>query len=193
MQRFGRRTIHESAELMRAGARSGHRLDRDRGGPMGESRRNRVRMDEEELAAFIEEQKSLQVACHERDGSIHLSTLWFAMVDGRFAFGTYTKSQKIVNLRRDNRITVLLEDGLEYHELRGMMVKGRAVLHAQDADGGVAEVRRVALAVMSRNEPEVPEEHFETVVDLWAAKRTVVMVEPEQIITWDHTKLDGTY
>ncbi|MDG2428661.1 MAG: pyridoxamine 5'-phosphate oxidase family protein [Acidimicrobiales bacterium] len=160
---------------------------------MGKSRRERIRMDEDELAAFVEEQKSLQVACHDRDGSIHLSTLWFAMVDSRFAFGTYTKSQKIVNLRRDNRITVLLEDGHEYDQLRGMMVKGRAVLHAQDSDDGVAQVRRVALAVMSRNEPGIPEEHFEAVVDLWAAKRTVVMVEPEQIITWDHTKLNGTY
>ena len=80
--------------------------------PVGESRRDRIRMTDGELAAFIAEQKSLQVACHDRDGSIHLSTLWFAMVDDCFAFGTYTKSQKIVNLRRNDRITLLLEDGL---------------------------------------------------------------------------------
>ena len=161
--------------------------------PVGESRRDRIRMTDGELAAFIAEQKSLQVACHDRDGSIHLSTLWFAMVDDCFAFGTYTKSQKIVNLRRNDRITLLLEDGLEYDRLRGAMIKGRAVMHAEDGVGGADQVRRVARAVMRRNEPDIPEEHFEGAVGLWAAKRTVVIVKPEKVITWDHTKLGGAY
>ena len=161
--------------------------------PVGESRRDRIRMTDGELAAFIAEQKSLQVACHDRDGSIHLSTLWFAMVDDCFAFGTYTKSQKIVNLRRDDRITLLLEDGLEYDLLRGAMIKGRAVMHAEDGASGADQVRRVARAVMRRNEPDIPEEHFEGAVGLWAAKRTVVIVKPEKVVTWDHTKLGGAY
>ena len=84
---------------------------------MAESRRDRIRMTDDEMWSFIDEQKSLQVACHGRDGSIHLSTLWFALLDGKLAFGTYTKSQKIVNLRRNDRITVLLEDGLVYEQL----------------------------------------------------------------------------
>ena len=65
---------------------------------MGDSRRKRIRMTDEEMWTFIEEQKSLQVACLEKDGSIHLSTLWFAVLAERLAFGTYTKSQKIMNL-----------------------------------------------------------------------------------------------
>ena len=160
---------------------------------MGDSRRKRIRMTDEEMWTFIEEQKSLQVACLEKDGSIHLSTLWFAVLAERLAFGTYTKSQKIMKLHRDNRITVLLEDGLEYENLRGMMIKGRAVLHADDENGGADEVRRVARAVMRRNQPEIPEEHFESAVELWAAKRTAVVVEPETVISWDHTKLEGAY
>ena len=115
------------------------------------------------------------------------------MVDDCFAFGTYTKSQKIVNLRRDDRITLLLEDGLEYDLLRGAMIKGRAVMHAEDGVGGADQVRRVARAVMRRNEHDIPEEHFEGAVGLWAAKRTVVIVKPEKVITWDHTKLGGAY
>jgi hypothetical protein len=46
---------------------------------------------------------------------------------------------------------------------------------------------------MRRNEPDIPEEHFEGAVELWAAKRTVVIVEPEKVITWDHSKLGGAY
>jgi len=183
-------TIH-GPEGCLTGARHGKVTGRDEGDPVGESRRDRIRMNKEELAAFIADQKSLQVACHDRDGAIHLSTLWFAMVEDRFAFGTYTKSQKIVNLKRDDRITVLLEDGTKYDQLRGAMVRGRAVLHAEDGAGGADEVRRVARAVMRRYEPDIPEEHFEGAVELWAAKRTVVIVEPEKVITWDHSKLGG--
>ena len=79
-------------------------------------------MSEAEVAAFLANQKSLQVGTIERDGGVHLSTLWFALVDGRIVFETYTKSQKIKNLERDSRITVLAEDGLVYEKLRGVMI-----------------------------------------------------------------------
>ena len=160
------------------------------GRDMPSNRRDLIRMTDDERATFIEEQKSLQVACHDQDGSIHLSTLWFAVLEGRLAFGTYTRSQKILNLQRNDRITLLLEDGLTYETLRGVMIKGRAILHGPDDPEAV---RRVARAVMKRNEMGVPEEHFEPAVALWAAKRTVVVVEPETVISWDHTKLDGVY
>jgi len=160
------------------------------GRDMSSNRRDLIRMTDDEMESFIEEQKSLQVACHDQDGSIHLSTLWFAVVDGRLAFGTYTRSQKILNLQRNDRITLLLEDGLTYETLRGAMIKGRAVLHGAE---NVEEVNRVARAVMIRNQMGVPEEHLDAAAAVWAAKRTVVIVEPETTISWDHTKLDGVY
>jgi nitroimidazol reductase NimA-like FMN-containing flavoprotein (pyridoxamine 5'-phosphate oxidase superfamily) len=160
------------------------------GRDMPSNRRDLIRMTDDEMATFIEEQKSLQVACHDQGGSIHLSTLWFAVLEGRLAFGTYTRSQKILNLQRNDRVTLLLEDGLTYETLRGVMIKGRAVLHGPE---DVEEVHRVARAVMTRNQMGVPEEHLEAVAAVWAAKRTVVIVEPETVISWDHTKLDGVY
>ena len=55
---------------------------------MGVSRRELIRMDAGEVLAFIDEQKSLQVACLGSDGWPHLTTLWFAVGDGCLAFGT---------------------------------------------------------------------------------------------------------
>ena len=155
---------------------------------MGVSRRELIRMDAEEVAAFIDEQKSLQVACIGDDGWPHLTTLWFAIVDTCLAFGTYSRSQKIMNLRRNPRISVLLEDGLIYEELRGVMIKGRAAL--VDEPGSV---QRYARAIMERNQPDVDVEHLDEVARHWAAKRTVVVVEPDETISWDHTKLSGVY
>ena len=151
-------------------------------------KRDQIRMTDEERKKFIEEQKSLQVATIGKDGAPHLTTLWFAIVDGEIVFETFTKSQKIVNLRRDPRIAVLLEDGSVYNELRGVSINGRAELH-DDPE----KVHPYALAVMRRNQPEIPEDQLDNVAKMMASKRTAVVVKPEKVVTWDHRKLGGTY
>lgn len=158
------------------------------GGTVSKNRRDAIRMTADEIEAFIESHKSLQVGTIEADGSVHLSTLWFAVVDGRIVFETYTKSQKIKNLERDSRITVLLEDGTVYEKLRGVMIKGNARL-VSDPN----EVHPLALAVMRRNQPDIPEELLDKAAETMAAKRTAVVIEPRKVISWDHTKLDVAY
>ena len=152
------------------------------------NRRDQIRMSQAEMWDFIRGQKSLQVATLNRDGSPHLTTLWFAVVDGEIVFETFAKSQKLVNLERDPRIAVLLEDGSAYEELRGVSITGRAELHR---DPGL--LRRAAAEIIRRNRPEVPEEALERAASGMAAKRTAVVVKPEKIMTWDHRKLGGAY
>ena len=151
-------------------------------------RRDQIRMTDAEREAFIEERKSLQVATLNKDGSPHLTTLWFAVVDGDIVFETFTKSQKIVNLKRDPRIAVLLEDGTTYDQLRGVSINGTAELHTDPE-----VVHPYALAVMRRNQPEIPEESLDDVAKMMAAKRTAVVVKAERIVSWDHRKLGGAY
>jgi len=155
---------------------------------VSDNRRDAIRMTDEEIEAFIDSRKSLQVGTIERDGSIHLSTLWFAVVGGEIVFETYTKSQKIKNLERESRITVLLEDGTDYEKLRGVMIKGRARLVTDRA-----EVHPLALAVMRRNQPDIPEDLLSTAAEQMASKRTAVVIEPLKVVSWDHTKLDVAY
>ena len=156
-------------------------------------RRDLTRMTNDEVWDFIEQQKNLQVATINKDGSVHLSTLWFAIIgesneDKAIAFETYTKSQKILNLNRDPRITVLLEDGKIYDELRGVMIKTTAQLLLKDE-----EVEPIAMEVIGRNNPELEDSTLKVVAANLASKRTAVLIKPEKIISWDHTKLDGTY
>ena len=153
---------------------------------MKKNLREKIRMDAEEIEEFIEEQKSLQVGTINSDGSIHLSTLWFAVVDDLIVFETYTSSQKVVNLERDPRITVLLEDGLEYNNLRGVMIKGTANLISEPT-----EVKQIAREVIKRNQPEIPDEMLDDAAASLAVKRTVVTVVPEKVVSWDHRKISS--
>jgi PPOX class probable F420-dependent enzyme len=151
-------------------------------------RRNSIRMSDEEIRDFIESRKSLQVATLNKDGSPHLTTLWFAVVDGDIVFETFTKSQKIVNLERDPRIAVLVEGGTSYNELRGVSINGRAALY-DDPE----VVHGYALAVMKRNQPEIPAESLDAAAKMMSAKRTAVVVKAYKTVSWDHAKLGGTY
>ncbi len=145
-------------------------------------------MSETEIDDFIFGQKSLQVATINRDGTPHLSTLWFDIIDGDIVFETFTKSQKIKNLERDNRISCLLEDGLEYEKLRGVQINGIAELHAESDD-----VHNLARGVMARNNPDIPEEMLDDIAKAMSSKRTAVVVKATKVISWDHGKLGGTY
>ena len=86
------------------------------------SRREQIRMTPEEVEAYLTVEKDLQVASINADGSPHLVTMWFALMEGDICFWTYGRSQKIVNLQRDPRVTVLCADGADYGELRGVTI-----------------------------------------------------------------------
>jgi hypothetical protein len=84
--------------------------------------RNAVSMSEAEIREFLEGDLKVQVATIGPDGAPHLTTLFYVLDEGRLAFWTYGKSQKVQNLRRDPRISCLVEDGEDYFELRGVSV-----------------------------------------------------------------------
>src|SRR2546428_1133632 len=93
------------------------------------SRRDQIRMNDEEIRAFLEEQRTLQVATIDHDGWPHLVAMWYVLINDEVVFWTYARSQKAVNLQRDPRLTCLVEAGERYEELRGVQIKRRAVIN----------------------------------------------------------------
>ena len=149
------------------------------------SGRDAVKMTDEELTEFLETNMKVQVATIGPDGSPHLTTLFYVLADGRMFFWTYGRSQKIQNLRRDSRITCLVEDGEDYFELRGATIFGKAEL-VEDYDtlkdlGGRVARRMAAGADLG--------EFGDQIVAKQAEKRVGVFVDPVKIATWDHRKM----
>ena len=149
------------------------------------SSRDAVKMTEEELAEFLEANLKVQVATVGPDGQPHLTTLFYVMVDGQMFFWTYGRSQKIQNLRRDPRITCLVEDGVDYFELRGATIFGKARL-LEDYDELVELGGRVARRMAGGADLG---ELGDQIVAQQAHKRVGVIVEPDKIATWDHRKM----
>jgi len=156
--------------------------------------RKDISMTAEEARNFLNQTSILQVATIGRDGSPHLAPMWFVMEDDTIVFRSFTRSQKIVNLRRDPRLTVLAEDGDVYSELRGVMIKGEARLI--DDPGYVLDLygRLARKYVLVGDAPtDLTDEKLDRAFGRAAAKNTAVVVEPVSVVSWDHRKIGGGY
>lgn len=153
--------------------------------------RSAVEMTEQEVRAFLEDHNKVQVATNGPDGTPHLTTLFYVLDDGRLAFWTYGSSQKIHNLRRDPRIACLVEGGEDYFELRGVSIRGKARL-VEDFDDIRALGARVARRMAGDRTGEMDlGELGNEIVDQQAHKRVGVVVEPDRVASWDHSKMKG--
>jgi PPOX class probable F420-dependent enzyme len=145
--------------------------------------RDRVAMTAADQAALLAESRKLQLATINRDGTPHLVTMFYVMLDGQIAFWTYRSAQKARNLARDPRVTCLVEAGEEYFELRGVQVVGTA--RRIEDPARVLDIGRRLAAVTTG----MPAEALEEYTTKTARKRVGFVVEPERIISWDFRKL----
>lgn len=156
--------------------------------------RKDLSMTNSEIATFLDVARTLEVATIGPDGWPHLAPMWFVMREEQVVFRSFTKSQKIVNLQRDSRLTVLVEEGHAYHELKGLMIKGRA--EVIDDPAYVLEVYGALAArypMLGSSTVELEGEALEAAFGRFAAKNSAVIVHPEHTVSWDHTKLEGVY
>jgi nitroimidazol reductase NimA-like FMN-containing flavoprotein (pyridoxamine 5'-phosphate oxidase superfamily) len=124
-----------------------------------------------------------------RTGRSHLVAMWYGFDGERPAFETFARSQKVLNLRRNPNLTVLVEDGDTYETLRGVQIVGRAEL----IEEGDPRVIDIAESVVTRYIDTSSPEEARAVAEAMANKRAGVIIHADKIVTWDHTKLGGAY
>jgi Pyridoxamine 5'-phosphate oxidase len=164
------------------------------------TRRAQIQMSDSEVASFLAEQRIVTCATIGPRGWPHLMPLWYVL-RGRSEIGqrlwswTYAASQKVRNLERSARATLQVESGLEYQELRGVMLECDVVIH-RDLET-VAELGREIFGRYASppGAPPVRELHSEVaaMVDKQARKRVGLEFVELRRATWDHRKLGGAY
>ena len=152
-------------------------------------KRSQITMTDDEVRAYLESERVLNVATIGPTGHPHLVAMWYAMVEGNAVFWTFSKSQKILNLRRDSKMTGLVESGDSYDQLRVVEVRGRGLI-VDDYD----EILDIGKAVgVKYNGPAVLGDSALPFLEAQASKRLGVVFEIDHISSWDHTKLAGSY
>jgi PPOX class probable F420-dependent enzyme len=150
---------------------------------MGTNQRSQIAMSDDEVTAFIDQSRTATMATVGPNGQPHLVAMWYAWIDGHIWFETKAKAQKVMNLRRNDRLTVSIEAGLTYDQLRGVSIEGRGVI-VEDQDALWA----VGVSVFERYTGPYSEE-AKPWVQAMLNKRVAVRLDPERIRTWDHRKL----
>ncbi len=155
------------------------------------SRRELISMTEEERLVFLRSQKTITIISNGVGGYPHPMPMWFTVdADGSVRMSTFRKGAKVENVQRDPKVSLLAEDGEEYAELRGVHISGiceivddlRAVQDTLvDITGGDAAASQEAREGMYK------------VIEATAAKRVLLRIKPEKIVSWDHRKLGGKY
>ena len=145
--------------------------------------RQAIAIPEAEQREFLARARTLQFASIGPDGRPHLVPMWFAVDEaGCIVFTTYATSQKVRNVQRDPRVTVLVEDGSEYSQLRGLMIEGRAEIIAGQPEA-TANVARLMGSKYAGRTSTAPRSSAAL------TKRCVVRIRPERVRSWDHGRL----
>jgi PPOX class probable F420-dependent enzyme len=150
---------------------------------VGTNERSKIAMTDDEIATYIERSRTATMATTGPAGHPHVIAMWYAVIDGQIWFETKARSQKVQNLKRDDRITCMIEDGLTYDTLRGVSIEGRAVI-VDDPD----ELWKVGVSVWERYSGPYTDE-VKPLVEFMLNKRVAVRLDVERIRSWDHRKL----
>jgi PPOX class probable F420-dependent enzyme len=151
------------------------------------SRRDSITMSDQDVGSFLAEQMVMQCATLGPRGRPHLVPLWYVPDGGDLVSWTYAKSQKAKNLERDPRATVGIEDGVQYHELRGVTFECDVELEREPE-----RVETYGLTLFERYAGELTPEIREMVAQQ-AQKRVGLRFAPTRTVSWDHSKLGGAY
>ena len=150
---------------------------------MGVNQRSQITMTDDEVATFLVQQRTATMATLGPAGAPHLVAMWYAVIDGQVWFETKSRSQKAVNLRRDPRITCMVEEGETYDTLRGVSLEGTGVI-VEDPEA----LWEVGVSVWERyNGPYTDE--VKPLVEFMLHKRIAVRIDVDRVRSWDHRKL----
>ena len=152
---------------------------------MATDRRQQIRLSPDEQAAFFRERKKAALATIDKDGYPHVVAMNYFARDGAFFMTSYGKAQKVLNVRRNPKVALMVEAGDEYSELRGVMIRGRCeILEGESA---------VRATFEGRAEAQANPAPVNTGAAASAPKRVVLKIVPEKVVSWDHRKLGGRY
>ena len=149
----------------------------------GVNQRKAIQMTPAEVEAFLAERRPMTMCSMSRDGSIHAVAMWYGFLDGCVTVETKAKSQKVQNLRRDPRLTLLFEDGDYYEELRGVELVGKAEI-VDDPD----KLWTLGISVFERYNGPYSDE-LKPFLEIMLHKRVAIKMLVERTVSWDHRKL----
>jgi len=149
------------------------------------NKQRQIRLTPEEQAAFLQEGHKAALATLDKDGFPHVVAMGFMEKDGAIYMTSYGKAQKILNIRRNPKVGIMIESGKNYGDFRGLMIRGHCEI--------IEDPALVAATIQTLQEAQSGKTEAPREAILSAPKRVILKITPEKVASWDHTKLGGKY
>jgi PPOX class probable F420-dependent enzyme len=147
------------------------------------NRRNQIQLTPAEQTEFLSQPHKASLATVDKDGFPHVVAMGYMFRDGVIYMTSYGKAQKVLNIRRNPKVGVMVESGQSYRDFRGVMIRGLCELIEDPAT-----VEKTMRELAGGQGGGAPRGAITS-----APKRIVLKIVPQKIATWDHTKLGGRY
>ena len=142
------------------------------------NQRTAIRLDPDEQLEVLRTAKKASLSTIDAEGYPHVVAMGFVEEAGKIIMTSYAKAQKVLNIRRNPKVAIMVEEGSDYSNFRGVSIRGTCELD-DDHDAVVAAMEKILGQQLSE------------VAVRRAAKRIVMTVTPHKTATWDHGKLEG--
>lgn len=150
------------------------------------NRRQLIALTPDEINAFLSEPHKASLATIDKDGYPHVVAMGYLFKDGVIYMTSYGKAQKILNIRRNPKVGVMVEIGNAYANFRGVMIRGTCEI-IEDRETVARTMRELGQSQADKT-ASPPKEAMSS-----APKRVLLKITPVKISSWDHTKLGGRY
>jgi PPOX class probable F420-dependent enzyme len=148
------------------------------------NRRQQIELNPAELTAFLAQPHKAALATVDKDGFPHVVAMGYLAKDGAIYMTSYGKAQKVLNIRRNPKVGVMIETGKTYADYIGVLLRGTCEII--DDPGAVKRTMRELAG--NQKETTVPSTAASS-----APKRVVLKITPQKVSSWDHRKLGGRY
>lgn len=154
------------------------------------SRREIIRMSDVEIGEYLRSRSRIILVTNGPDGMPHPVPMNYGLDEaGRIIITAFRKSQKVRNLERDPRASLLVESGDTYAELKSVIAYANAEIIREpeavlSAMGHIRADRELAGSITGTMSDQVRDS---------ISKRVALRFTPNRYVSWDHGKLDGLY
>ena len=150
--------------------------------------REKIRLTDSEIRDLLQTARAMSLVTQGPRGYPHAVAMWFGLDDDlTVRMSTYATSQKVRNIERNPKVSLLVETGIAYNELRGVMIEA----DAEVVPGALDETIQTMIEANARVGLQLPALHelSDELKQQMAGKRVLLRIKPRRFISWDHGKL----
>ena len=155
------------------------------------SRREQIQLTSDEISTFVRSARTMILVTNGKNGFPHAMPMWFGIdEDDRILMTTFRKSQKVLNIKRDPKVTLLVESGIAYEELKSVLILAEAEI-VDEPDYTAEAMSQISIF---RGDARADQKDMVLQGSLrQAPKRVVIRFKPVSVISWNHAKLMGVH